>query len=269
MGFIDEPARAQIKLMEWTRRTLRETGFSELMIGLSGGIDSALAAHLAAEAVGPESVTCLLMPSGSSSSDSITDAERVVHALGVKSRTIPLDGMVKAFEREISGLSDLRRGNLCARLRMAVLFDEAHGRGLVLGTSNKTETILGYSTVYGDSAWSLNPLGDLYKTDVRTLASHIGIAPSIISKAPSADLWEGQTDEGELGLSYDEIDRILVMIVDEKKSRNQALAAGIPPAALEKVLLQIRRTKFKRSQPPVCWIEEPYSLDHLYGSVWS
>ena len=170
-------------------------------------------------------------------------------------RTVDITPMADAFEAQLAGLSPLRRGNLCARLRMVTLFDQSHARGLVLGTSNKTETLLGYGTLYGDAAWSLNPLGDLYKTDVRLLSKYVGVPESIQVKHPTADLWHGQTDEGELGHSYAEIDALLVKLIDERRPRAEILAGGTDPVLLERVVALIRGSSFKRRPAPVAWLD--------------
>jgi NAD+ synthase len=268
MAFVTDAAAAVDKISTWLRDQLRSTGRQEYVLGLSGGIDSALAAYLAVNAVGKEAVECIFLPYRTSSVDSRTDALRVVDALGVNVQTVDISDMADAFELHAGQLSPLRRGNLCARLRMITLFDYSHARGLVLGTSNKTETLLGYGTLFGDAAWSLNPLGDLYKTDVRLLSKYLKIPQSIQDKIPTADLWHGQTDEGELGHSYAEIDRMLIKLIDEKKTRRQILDEGDDPVLLERVVALIRGSSFKRKAAPVAWLASPYSSLHVEDSVW-
>jgi NAD+ synthase len=263
MAFITDPAAVSRQISDWIRDTLRSTDRFELVLGLSGGIDSALAAYLAVGAIGPERVICIKLPNHTSSTESITDADKVADALGLKTRQVEISPMAKAFEGQITDLDLVRRGNLCARLRMIVLFDQSHANGLVLGTSNKTEALLGYGTIHGDAAWSMNPLADLYKTDVRLLSRYLGIPQEIIDKTPTADLWPGQTDEHELGFSYSAIDKALVALVDEKKTRDQAIAAGEDVALVDRVLELIRRFKFKRQPAYRCWLNEPYSTVHL------
>jgi NAD+ synthase len=268
MPFVTDVAHATSQICAWLRARLEETGRQEYVLGLSGGLDSALAAHLACEAVGREGLLAVLLPYRTSSPQSLADAQRVIQTLGLRHRTVEISGMVETFERQVSDLSPVRRGNLCARLRMVTLFDQSHARGLVLGTSNKTETLLGYGTLYGDAAWSLNPLGDLYKTDVRRIAVHVGVPGFILDKTPTADLWEGQTDEGELGFSYEELDRVLVEMIDEKKSRAEMLAEGVDAKLLELVAALIRGSAFKRKLPPIAWLSPPYSTSHIEDGSW-
>jgi len=268
MGFVANAAAAADQICAWLAARLRETGREEYVLGLSGGIDSALAAYLAVRAVGKERLLCVLMPYRTSSRESLSDAELVVKELGVRKHVVEISGMAEAFEKQVGELSPIRRGNLCARLRMVTVFDQSHTHGLVLGTSNKTETLLGYGTLFGDAAWSLNPLGDLYKTDVRLLSRHLGVPDSIQKKTPTADLWHGQTDEGELGFSYDEIDRLLVKLIDEKKSRREILADGTDPQFLERVVHLIRSSAFKRAAAPIAWLGTPYSAAPIEVPSW-
>jgi NAD+ synthase len=268
MGFVTNAADAAHKIRSWLQNRLQETGRHEYILGLSGGIDSALAAYMAVDAVGKDALYCVLLPYRSSSPESLKDAEHVVNELGVQSHVVDISAMADAFEAQAGELSPVRRGNLCARLRMVTLFDQSHAKGLVLGTSNKTETLLGYGTLFGDAGWSLNPLGDLYKTDVRLLAKYYHVPQAIQDKIPSADLWKGQTDEGELGHSYAEIDALLVKIIDEQKSRAQILADGTDPKLLERVVSLIRGSAFKRQVPPIAWLSEPYTSALVEDPRW-
>jgi NAD+ synthase len=268
MGFVTDAAGATAKISEWLRTQLREANRSEYVLGLSGGIDSALAAYLAVEAAGKNALLCVLLPYHTSSPDSLADAHLVIKTLGVRHRVVEIGPMADDFEKQVSDLSAVRRGNLCARLRMVTLFDQSHASGLVLGTSNKTETLLGYGTLHGDAAWSVNPLGDLYKTDVRLLSKHLGLPDSIQKKIPTADLWQGQTDEGELGHLYDDIDKLLIKIVDEKKSRRRMLDEGIDPKFLDRVVSLIRGSAFKRRTAPIAWLKHPYSSSHVEDASW-
>jgi NAD+ synthase len=268
MGFVSDAASAADRISTWLSDQLQHTGRQQYVLGLSGGIDSALAAYLAVNAVGKRAVECIFLPYRSSSTDSRTDALRVVAALGVDIHTIDISEMADAFELQAGALTPLRRGNLCARLRMITLFDYSHARGLVLGTSNKTETLLGYGTLFGDAAWSVNPLGDLYKTDVRLLSKYLGVPQAIQDKTPTADLWHGQTDEGELGHSYEEIDRMLVKLIDEKKSRREILNDGDDPVLLERVVSLIRGSDFKRKPAGIAWLSTPYSSAHVEDRSW-
>lgn len=268
MGFVSDAASAADKICAWLSDQLASTGREEYILGLSGGIDSALAAYLAVKAVGPRAVECVYLPYRTSSPDSRRDALRVIDALGVNVRTVDITAMAEAFEEQVGALTPLRRGNVCARLRMITLFDQSHARGLVLGTSNKTETLLGYGTLFGDAAWSINPLGDLYKTDVRLLSRYLGVPQSIQDKTPTADLWEGQTDEGELGHSYAEIDRLLVQIVDEHKTRAQVLTSAVDPKLVDRIVALIRGSGFKRRAAPVAWLGTPFTTAHIEDAAW-
>lgn len=268
MPFLTHPARACETISAWLERALHDAGRRDYVLGLSGGIDSAVAAYLAVKAVGAEHLLCLLLPYKTSSRESLADAEFVVKTLGARSKVIRISDMAETYEAQAGALSIVRRGNLCARLRMIALFDHSHASGLVLGTSNKTETLLGYGTLFGDAAWSVNPLGDLYKTDVRRLADYLNVPESIRQKIPTADLWDGQTDESELGFSYDELDRMLVKLVDEKKSRRELLDAGENPRLIERVVSLIRGSSFKRKSAPVAWLAPPYSTAHIEDPGW-
>jgi len=206
---------------------VRKAGFSRVVVGLSGGVDSSLSAFLGAEALGAENVWALLMPYRTSSPESQEHAELVVKQLGIQSDVIEITPMVDAYFERFPEADQVRRGNKMARERMTILFDHsAKLKALVLGTSNKTELLLGYGTLYGDMASAINPLGDLYKTQVRQLARHMGVPEVIVQKKPSADLWAGQTDEAELGFSYREVDELLYLMVDLRYSREELTAAG-------------------------------------------
>lgn len=238
-------------LVAWLRGEVRRTGRAGVVVGLSGGVDSSLAAALAAEAFGPGGVRAMFLPYRLSSGESRTDAAAVAAHLGldmeVRDISAMVDGYLAGLETEASRL---RAGNFMARSRMAILYDvSARDGGLVLGTSNKSEILLGYTTLWGDAAYAVNPLGDLYKTQVRALARHLGLPARVLEKAPSADLWAGQTDEGELGFTYEEADRVLHLVVDDRCRPSDLVEAGIPSELVERVLSRVRSTQFKRRQP--------------------
>lgn len=263
-----ETGVARRLIVDFIRSQLQQAGFERLVLGLSGGIDSALVAYLAAEAVGPERLLCLLMPYRTSSRDSVTDAQAVVADLGCASELADISSMVDAwFERpENQDATPLRRGNLMARTRMMVLYDRSvTWRGLVIGTGNKTETLIGYTTVYGDSACAMAPIADLYKTQVRQLSVAMGVPDAIVRKAPSADLWPGQTDESEVGFSYATIDRILFRLVDRRRTIEEVVADGFERATVERVDRMVAGAEFKRQMPPIAKVgPRTAGVDYLY-----
>jgi NAD+ synthase len=249
---------------------ITRTGLSKAVIGLSGGIDSALSCFLAAEALGPQNVLAVRMPYKTSSQDSLDDAQRVVDATGVQSTTIPISEMVDPLLQRFPEMDSMRKGNIMARMRMIVLYDQSVAfKGLVVGTSNKTEILLGYSTLWGDSVSALNPLGDLYKTQVRQLAQAMNIPDTIIQKPPTADLWKGQTDEGELGFTYEEADKLLYLLVDQRYTSAECIANGYAEAFVNTVVERIRRNQFKRILPPIAKLSNrTVGYDFLYLRDW-
>jgi NAD+ synthase len=233
---------------------------------LSGGIDSGLVAFLSADAIGPERLLCVLMPYRTSSPESRADAEEVVRRLGCASELVDISPMVDAYFAADPEASPLRRGNYMARQRMAVLYDRSvTWGGLVVGTGNKTESLIGYTTLFGDSACAFNPIGDLYKSQVRQVAAAVGVPDSIIRKAPSADLWPGQTDEGEAGFTYPVLDRLLFWRVDKRRSIDEMVALGFDRALVERVDRMIAGSEFKRQVPPIAKLgPRTAGVDYLY-----
>ena len=248
---------------------LAQTGFSRLVVGLSGGVDSATTAFLAARAAGRENLLAVRMPYRTSSPESEADALSVVEALGCQTERVDISPMVDPMLGLIDGdeaATRVRRGNVMARQRMIVLYDRSAAfDGLVVGTSNKTEALLGYGTLHGDMAAAIQPIGDLYKSQLRAVAECLGVPEQILSKPPSADLWPGQTDEGELGASYDELDRILYALVDRRWSVDRCVRAGLPADLVERVARTVARMEYKRQLAPVAKVSlRTPGIDHLY-----
>ncbi len=242
---------AEQMLVGFVRNQVGKVGFERAVIALSGGIDSALSAMLAARALGPKNVTAVMMPYRKSNPDSRDHAELLVAQLGIKAQLREITPLVDPYFAGESGIGNLRRGNVMARARMMIIYDmSARCNGLVIGTSNKTELLLGYGTLHGDMASAVNPLGDLYKTQVFALAEALGAPPPILAKPPSADLWEGQTDEEELGLSYRDVDRLLVLLIDRRFSAQEAVSEGVDGDFVAQIMDKIQINQFKR-RPPV------------------
>ncbi len=240
------------EITSFIRSRLDAAGFNKSVSGLSGGIDSALSCFLAVEAIGKDNVLAIRMPYKTSSKASLIDAQIVIDKLGIQSKTIEITPFAEELLQKIPADQVVRRGNIMARTRMIILFDQsAEIDGLVIGTGNKTEILLGYSTQYGDSASAFNPIGDLYKAQIVQLAIDMGIPESIISKAPSADLWAGQTDEEELGFTYEQVDRFFYYLIDKRFSHSQLVEKGFEEGFITKVLGRINKSAFKRSMPPI------------------
>lgn len=234
-------------LSEFLSEEVRKTGLKKVVVGLSGGIDSAVVAVLAHRAFGND-LLCVKMPSHYSSQSSLDDADELCEVFNLRSEVHSIEPMLKAYET--SDMSPLRVGNLSARLRMVTLFDISAREGaLVLGTSNKSELMLGYGTLYGDLASALNPIGDLYKTEIFELARYLGIPDSIIDKPPSADLWAGQSDESEIGYPYSELDRVLKRYVEERHTREEMINGGENPELVDMIISRIYKNQFKRRMP--------------------
>ena len=258
---------------EFIRGQLEQAGFDRALLGLSGGIDSALVAFLTAEAIGAERLLCVSMPYRTSSSASRTDAADVVERLGCAFETIDISPMVDGYfgpgeagVEDRTDASPLRRGNFMARMRMAVLYDRSvTWGGLVVGTGNKTESLIGYTTLFGDSASAFNPIGDLYKSQIRQMAMAVGVPELIIRKAPSADLWPGQTDEAEAGFSYPVLDRILFWRIDKRRSVDEVVALGFDRELVERVDRMVATAEFKRQVPPIAKLgPRTAGVDYLY-----
>jgi NAD+ synthase len=257
-------------LVTFLRHELGRVGFTKAVLNLSGGLDSALSCFLIAEALGGENVLTLLLPYRTSAQDSTEHALEVVKLTGVNHKIIDITSMVDPYLEQYPDMDGVRRGNVMARMRMILLYDHTVlWNGLAIGTSNKTELLLGYGTIFGDMASAINPLGDLYKTQVRQMARAVGVPEAIVQKAPSADLWVGQTDEGELGFTYAEVDKLLYLLVDERYSRDEAVAVGFDGKFVDTVLNRIRSSQFKRMLPIIAKVSRrDVGHDFLYPRDW-
>ncbi len=257
-------------LINFIKEETEKTGFSNLVVGLSGGIDSALSAVLAVKALGPDKLFAFALPYKTSSHESLDDAKLVADTFGINLQIIDITPYADAFFNTIDVDSKLRMGNVMARMRMVTLFDmSSKYRALVLGTSNKTELLLGYGTWYGDLASAINPIGDLYKTQVWELSKYLGIPYRLIEKKPTADLWVGQTDEDELGFSYKEVDRLLYHMIDERMSKAELISLGFKEDFILNVAERIRKNQFKRQLPIIAKVSNrTIDRDFRYSRDW-
>ncbi len=257
-------------LTEFIRTEVTRAGFSHTIINLSGGLDSSLSCYLCAEALGAENVLALCLPYKSSTPDSGEHARLVIETLGVQSHTIPITAMADGLIGLFPDMDRIRQGNIMARMRMVTLYDQSVAfNALPVGTGNKTEILLGYTTLFGDSACAINPLGDLYKTQVRQLAKAIGVPQVILDKPPTADLWLGQTDEGELGFTYAEVDQLLYLLVDERYRPEDCVEAGFDEKFVRLVMDRVRKNQFKRVMPPIAKLSNrTVGYDFLYLRDW-
>ena len=244
------------ELVDFLKENFKKNGFSKAVLGLSGGIDSALAAYLLRDALGKENVLAIMMPYKSSNPDSLNHAKLVVEYLGIDSKVIEITNMIDAYFKNEKDPTSLRMGNKMARERMSILYDySSKENALVVGTSNKTEIYLGYSTQFGDSACAFNPIGDLYKTNVWELSRYLNIPKELIEKKPSADLWEGQTDEQEMGLTYKEADQVLYRMLEENKTVEEILNEGFDKSLVENIVRRMNRSEYKRRMPLIAKIK--------------
>jgi len=257
-------------LTAFIRNEVRKVGVERVVVGLSGGVDSALSATLAAAALGPANVLAIKMPYRTSSAESLSHADLVVARTGIEAMEVEITPQVDAYFARQPGADNMRRGNKMARERMTILYDHsARWKALVLGTSNKTELLLGYGTLYGDMASALNPIGDLYKTQVWALAAYVGVPDEIVRKQPSADLWMGQTDEAELGFGYAEVDELLYCMVDLRYSRAELHAAGFADGFVSRVADMVRNSQFKRRLPVIAKVSNrTIDRDFRYARDW-
>ena len=257
-------------LTGFIRSEVTRAGFSRAVINLSGGLDSALSCVLAVEALGAENVLALRLPYRTSSPDSLEHAQLLIDKFGIPSETIEITDMVDPLIKRDPNISHVRKGNIMARMRMIVLYDQTEVfKGLPIGTSNKTEILLGYSTLWGDMASAINPIGDLYKTQTRQLSRALGVPQPIIDKPPSADLWAGQTDEDELGFTYEDVDKLLYLLVDQRYSPQECIEEGFNKKFVNAVITRVRKNQFKRMMPPIAKLSNrTIGYDFLYLRDW-
>lgn len=250
-NFRIDPKKIVNKLTSFISKTVESKGFNKVILGLSGGVDSAVVAYLSQRALGADNVIGVIMPYGRLSRKSLQDAKRVAKILKIKTQYIDISYMIDTYFAKIKDADNIRRGNKMARERMSILYDLSKKYdALVIGTSNKTEILLGYGTIYGDTACALNPIGDLYKIQLRSLAKYLGIPAYIVDKTPTAGLWAGQTDEDELGYRYEDIDGLLFSMVDKKLTDGALLRKGFDKRFILDIRKRIRDNRFK-SQLPV------------------
>jgi NAD+ synthase len=264
------PALVADILCRFIRNEIQRAGFARAVVGLSGGIDSSVVTYLAARAMGPENVLAVTMPYKTSSEATRRDSRMVIERLGVQTLDVPITEAIDAYFARFPDASQMRRANKCARERMTVLYDQSAAfEALVVGTSNKSELLLGYGTQFGDMASAINPIGDLYKTQLYALAAHLDVPAEILGKTPTGDLWVGQTDEDELGFQYAEVDRMLVLLVDRRWRRAELIDAGFDAAFVDRVTTMVRRNHYKRRMPVIAKLSHrTMDRDFRYARDW-
>ncbi len=264
------PEMVRELLVRFIKDETSNAGFEKGVIGISGGVDSSLSAFLAAASLGKKNTLGVILPYKTSSKESVKDAEEVARHLGIKCETVDITDMVDGYAKSHHITDKLRLGNIMARSRMIVLYDiSARERALVIGTSNKTELLIGYGTQHGDMACAINPLGDLYKTQIWQLAEFVGVPKRIIQKKPTADLWPGQTDEHEIGLTYSELDSLLYRMVDERATHDELIKEGFKGETVSKIAALVRKNQFKRRPPLIAKISHrTINVDFRYVRDW-
>ena len=247
------PPYAVATIHQFLRAHALAEGLDGVVVGLSGGLDSALVARLARDALGPEHVLAVQLPDPTFPRDLAAEVDAYCGTLGIEVRTIPIGPIEEAFHAALPEVRDpIGLGNVKARVRMIVEYANARERHrLVAGTGNKSELLLGYFTKFGDGGVDLLPIGDLYKTEVRALGRQLDLPESILDRAPTAGLWEGQTDEAELGFTYAEVDRILYGLEQLRSEAEISEATGTPVARVREVAARVDRYRHKRRPPPI------------------
>jgi NAD+ synthase len=257
-------------LVQFLRDESKNAGFHRGVIGVSGGVDSAVSAFLTSEALGNENTVGVIMPYRTSNPKSVEDAKTLINQMGIRSEVVDISPMVDGYCDTWKVTDKVRRGNVMARMRMIVLYDiSARERALVIGTSNKTEIMVGYGTLFGDTASAINPIGDLYKTQVWQLARALGIPQQIVEKIPTADLWEGQSDEEELGSTYARLDALLYHLVDERRNDEELHTLGFDAVFVDRVKALIQKHQFKRRPPLIAKVSyRTVNVDFRYARDW-
>jgi len=267
---IDCPMVEKI-LAAFIKDSVRKNGFRNAIVGVSGGLDSAVVLALCAKALGASHTFALLMPYCTSASESLRHGKMVCRKFKVAHEVVDITPVVNAYFDRFPTTSKLQVGNKCARERMSVLYDfSARKQALVAGTSNKSELLVGYSTQFGDSAAAFQPIGDLYKTQVIELARHLNVPDEIIAKKPTADLWPGQTDEGEIGIAYKDLDVLLHLMVDMRWDEGEIIERGYSLALIRRIRAMMVHSQFKRTMPPIAKLHaRTIGIDFRYLRDWN
>lgn len=251
-------------LVAFLQNEVKKTGLDNALVGLSGGLDSAVVAVLLKKAFNAN-LTAVMMPSSASSSESVSDAKALCEKFDIDYVVEPIGELVSTYFKNKT-TSPMQKGNFAARMRMATLYDlSVTYKALVIGTSNKSELMLGYGTIYGDLASAINPIGDIYKSDLFGFAKYLGVNDAIVQKAPSADLWEGQSDEKELGFTYAQIDKVLIDFVENRLSEKELLEKGYEGELVKMIQKRIYQNQFKRRLPIIAKLSNrTIGYDFLY-----